>query len=112
MISADASHGLAETLEGSRKSWNFDPLLPTVGLIVLGAFVVLYCVNPVLYQTVLRFWVGDPWSYPFLDLTSHLSHIECFSKGEDVYVTNTCDPSALTHTPTRFNSAAELSLCL
>jgi hypothetical protein len=69
----------------------YDFLLPVSGCLGLLVFALLYAGCPSCYFGLLRFWMGEPWSHPFIDFEGVSAAVECWRAGIDVYTTNPCD---------------------
>ncbi len=65
--------------------------LPAFGCLGLLTVAVLYAGCPSCYFGLLWFWMGEPWSHPFIDFEGVSAAVECWGKGIDVYATNPCD---------------------
>ena len=64
--------------------------IPAVGLTAMLVLALLYGAEPQYYYRVLAFIGIEPFRYPFLDLQSVLAQVECWQRGIDVYVKNSC----------------------
>jgi hypothetical protein len=73
--------------------------IPAIGLASLALFAGLYVNHPYVYQTVMTAFIKVPWSL-FADWEWIPSVIECWTKGVNVYVNNTC---SLSFTNATFN---------
>ena len=63
---------------------------PTITICVIVAYWLLYTYDPVVYLSFLRRLEPTVWSYPFLDLESVLTAIDCARQGIDVTLPNAC----------------------
>lgn len=63
---------------------------PVCGLLVFGAFTVIYMKYPHTYFRLIRYMVKLPGPHPFVDWEYIPSAIRCWSHGVDVYTDNTC----------------------
>jgi hypothetical protein len=64
--------------------------IPAAGLTAMGVLALLYCVEPQYYYRVLGFIGIETFRYPFVDFQSILAAVECWQRGIDVYVNNSC----------------------
>jgi hypothetical protein len=69
----------------------FSLYVPAVGFTILTSMTWVYVNHPDLYQTIMEWWMGDPWTRPFLDLQNIPASIRCWDQGINVYVQNPCD---------------------
>jgi hypothetical protein len=63
---------------------------PTAGLAAMIALALLYQLEPRYYYRVLAFIGIAPFWYPFIDFQTVLSWVDCWQRGVDVYVNNSC----------------------
>lgn len=76
---------------GRRELW-WRCLPSLAGLSALAVLVLLFRLDPPLYDLVLRVVGLEPQSAPFLDATYVLGSARCARDGVDVYLANPCDP--------------------
>jgi hypothetical protein len=65
--------------------------IPAAGLAAMMALTLLYQFEPGSYHRVLSFMGREPFRYPFLDFQSTPLSVDCWQRGIDVYVNNSCD---------------------
>jgi hypothetical protein len=65
--------------------------IPAAGIAVMIALILFYQLEPESYFRILSFIGITPFRYPFLDLQIILASVECWQRGIDVYVNNSCD---------------------
>ena len=65
-------------------------VIPACGIALLALFGVLYTTDTPLYSHVLTWFMSRPFSHPFIDWEWIPSAVECWQRGVDVYVDNTC----------------------
>jgi hypothetical protein len=65
-------------------------VLPGFGLILLTICTLLYSFDGSVYQQILKVWMLHPFPHPFIDWEFMPTAAQCWAKGVDVYVNNTC----------------------
>lgn len=70
--------------------WGRRLIVPLTGLVLLAGVAVIHQIDPALYRRVMTVWMLNPFNHPFIDWEWLPSSAECWSKGVDVYVDNTC----------------------
>jgi hypothetical protein len=65
-------------------------VIPCCGILLLALFSVLYVADIALYMRILVWLTKKPFPHPFIDWEWIPSAVQCWQRGVDVYINNTC----------------------